>query len=60
MNLSPASGSAVQARTRRARAEAAAVSGSQPLVHAPGCGTPRLPITFGPIVGSAEHLAVLG
>src|SRR6266550_1658384 len=27
---------------------------------APGYGTPILSITFGPIVGSAEHLAVLG
>ena len=26
----------------------------------PGCGTPILSITFGPIVGNAEHLAVLG
>lgn len=35
-------------------------SGFQPLLHAPGCGTPILSITFGPIVGNAEHLAVVG
>ena len=34
------------------------VSGFQPLLHAPGCGAPILSITFGPIVGNAEHLAV--
>lgn len=27
---------------------------------APGYGTPILPVTFGPIVGNAQHLAVLG
>lgn len=35
-------------------------SGFQPLLHAPGCGAPKLSITFGPIVGNAEHLAVFG
>ena len=34
-------------------------SGFQPLLHALGCGTSILSITFGPIVGNAEHLAVL-
>ena len=35
-------------------------SGFRPLIQAPGCGASILPITFDPIVVSAEHLAVLG
>ena len=30
------------------------------LLLAPGYGMPILSITFGPVVGNAEHLAVLG
>jgi hypothetical protein len=62
----PGSGLRLISQTRadylpcRAASGQFAASGFPRLLHALGCGTPILPITFGPIVVNAEHLAVVG